>query len=129
MQQKQVEMSSSSFVAITVLVLIQSMQRERESVKATNTERKKSKVSIFLHYDINTKYETTQGKEKKTLHYVSVVWIIALGKQIKVWLNICGVSHPPLTNTGAQLVFAFKAFLIKYTTLSRQWKMVWKLCN
>lgn len=59
---------------------------------------------------------------------VSVAWIMELGVQIKVWLNICGVILPPLTNTRFLLflclLFAFvsdvclKALPIKFKCLS-----------
>lgn len=48
-------------------------------------------------------------KKKKKLFHVAAAWIMEPGGQIKVWLNICGVYLPPLTNTVfiVALLFTF----------------------
>lgn len=105
--------------------------------KQTEGGKKQSQLGLLNYisfYVIIKCVTTTQrkwitGEGKKKLFHVSVAWIMELGGQIKVWLSICGVILPPLTNTSFLLapclLFAFvsdvclKVLPFKSTSLCR----------
>lgn len=89
-------------------------KREEATCKETKEEKKKKRHSepflfqsvhvITLKQDMRQRHKgkgTLNGR--KGLFHGFVAWIMELGGQIKVWVNIGGVILPPLTNTRFQL--------------------------